>query len=478
MKKTIHSIIALILVSVMAIGGIAPVGVLALDRDVATNEIQESFFGKNEAEKTASVDVPISERYHVIENGYRGKYDLQEGVFGHQSANQVNKTAVYFYSDGYFADAPELYNPSLSSMSLSLAIACFNAMRTDFDLTMPQGPYSNLFRHVKVLMSDIGVADKDIYVNESLEIRPTEDTIGMIMGAKSITLDGEDFILVPIAVRGGDYEAEWASNVTLGTSGEAEGFSSAATKVLKQIEGYIDSNESFDISSALNEGKVKFWVVGYSRGGAVANLTAKRLTDVYRELGNAIYSYTFEAPNCGTDEFVINEPWTYGGVYENIHNVINPSDLVTMIPPKQMGFKRYGVDHYSPGSAAGEITSFVYEAPTGGTVTTYADNEPYFVGEDGYDVLRTEMLRNLANIDNNIVFSDEFILVSMDIFNALLKWELFIPVEEGADVNAREWLEGFIADLQEWTLSGTYSPFRRYTRSHSCDIFSLCSNAI
>ena len=66
-------------------------------------------------------------------------------------------------------------------------------------------------------------------MNESFDIRPTEDTIGMIMGAKEIAIEGEDYILMPIAVRGGDYEAEWASNVTLGAEGEAEGFSGAVS---------------------------------------------------------------------------------------------------------------------------------------------------------------------------------------------------------------------------------------------------------
>lgn len=436
MNKIISRLIAFLLVTTVVFCSFAPMSAYAMN---------------------GNVDVPISERYRIIENGYRGKYDLQEGVFGHQSAKQVNKIAVYYYSDGYFEDATEIYNPSLSTMSLTLAIACFNAMRTEFDLTMPNGSYSNLFRHVKVLMSDIGISDKDIYVNESFDIRPTEDTIGMIMGAKEIAIEGEDYILMPIAVRGGDYEAEWASNVTLGAEGEAEGFSGAANRVLEQIDGYIESNASFDISSALQNGRVKFWVVGYSRGGAVANLTAKRLTDAYGATGNSIYSYTFEAPNCGTDDLALNEPWTYGGIYSNIHNVINPCDLVTLIPPKEMGFKRYGVDHYSPGSDAGEITMSVYETPTGITVTTYADNTPYFVGDEGYSAIRDEMLSHLASIDGNIVFSDGFSPVTMDILSAIFKWELFIPIDGGADVSTREWLESFIADLQTWAANGTYS---------------------
>ena len=448
MKKIINSIIAFVIMATMVFSTLAPITVLALDGE---GDLLENQGGAQR------IDVPISERKHVIEKGYREKYDLLEGVFGYRASNQLNKTSVYFYSDGYFEDAPETYNPSLSAMSLTLAMACFNTKRTNFDLAMPQGEYSNLFRNVKVLISDIGISDKDIYVNDSFEIRPTEYTIGMAMGAKEIELDGEDFILVPIAIRGGDYETEWASNVTLGASGEAEGFSSASYKVLEQVEEYAKSNTSFDLSTALKNGKVKFWLVGYSRGGAVANLCAKRLTDTYGEAGNSIYAYTFEAPNCGMDAFELNEAWTYDGIYSNIHNVINPCDLVTLIPPKEMGFKRYGVDHYNPGTEAGEITKSVYETPTGITVTTYADNTPYFVGDDAYTSLRDEMLSHLARIDNKILFSDSFTPVTMDVFSIIFQGELFTPLADGANINARQWLLSFISDLQKWAANGAYS---------------------
>ena len=448
MKKIINSIIAFVIMATMVFSTLAPITVFALD--------VEGDLLENEG-KVQSVDVPMSERYHIIEKGYREKYDLQEGIFGYQSSKMINKTSVYFYSDGYFEDAPEIYNSSLATMSLTLAMSCFNAERTDFDLNMPKGVYSNIFRHVKLLMSDLGILDKDIYVNESFDIRPTEDTIGMIMGSKQIMIDGEDFILIPIAIRGGDYETEWASNTTLGASGEAEGFSTASYQVLESIEGYVKSNTSFDLSDALKNGKVKFWIVGYSRAAAVANLTAKRLTDTYGETGNSIYAYTFETPNCGMDAYALNKPWTYDGIYANIHNIINPSDIVTFVPPKEMGFKRYGVDHYSPGTEVGEIITSVYETPTGITVTTYADNISYCVGDDAYASLRDEMILHLANIDDKILFSDSFSLATMDITDVAMKGKLFTTLNDRADINAGEWLEAFISDLQKWSANGTYS---------------------
>ena len=144
----------------------APVSALALEDVNAQNTV-------------SAADVPISERYHIIKNGYRGKYDLQEGVFGYQGTEETmfpskdtkpkNQTTVYFYSDGYFADAPDVYNPSLSTMSMSLAFSAFNAIQTDFDFAMPSSSYTNLFRHVKMLMSDIGIKEKDIFINNGFD---------------------------------------------------------------------------------------------------------------------------------------------------------------------------------------------------------------------------------------------------------------------------------------------------------------------
>ena len=446
MKKIANAIIAFIVMSTTIFVQTAPIAAINLSEVKSEQEMS-----------ITTSNVEISDRYHIIENGYLDKYDLQEGVFGHQSSQQVNKTAVYFYSDGYFANAPEIYNPSLSTMSLALAISAFNAIQDDFDFTLPNGSYSNLFRHAKVLFSDLGIKDNDIYINESLDVRPTTDSIGMIMGAKEITLDNGNYILLPIAVRGGDYESEWSSNVTLGTSGEAYGFSSSATKVVEQIENYINSNTSFDISAALNEGRVKFWVVGYSRGGAVANITAKRLTDNYAKNGNYIYSYSFEAPMGGVDSEEINESWTYNGIYANLHNVINTGDLVPQIPPKQLGFKRYGVDHYMPGTDAGEIYTSIYTTPTGITVTTYADNVAYVVGDNDYNARRPEMLNHLSNIDSNIDFIDEFSLATIDLAGAIFKGNYAFKTFEGENnLTAAEWIQCFIHDLLEWAANGTY----------------------
>lgn len=404
----------------------------------------------------STIEVPVSDRYHIIENGYEEKYDLQEGLLGYQSSSTGNKATVYFYSDGYFAAAPEIYNPSLATMSYVLADSASTASGTDWDADLPGGSYANAFRNAIMLLSDIGVQDKDISVNEDFEVEPTKDTIATVVGAKEITLDGETYILIPIAVRGGGYGAEWASNFTLSTEGEAYGFSSAAAQVVDHVEGFINSNTSFDIPTALSEGKVKFWVVGFSRGGAVANLTAKRLTDTYGEAGNLIYGYSFETPKGGTDATEIKTSWTYNGVYANIHNIINPGDIIPSVAPASMGFKRYGVDHYVPGTEAGEIITTVKVTDNGLTVTTHRDNEAYGWGNELYEEQRTLMKQHLATIDQSIIFYDYFSLAALDYLAILSGSDMVEELDEESQLAVEEWLEIFVDDLSKWAANGTY----------------------
>lgn len=119
-----------------------------------------------------------------------------------------------------------------------------------------------------------------------------------------------DYVLIAVAVRGANYEKEWASNVTLGDGstrdGEAEGFGGAADQVMDAIEYYIGR---YGLSDEIAAGKVKFWVSGFSRVGATSNITGKRLIETYCEksetsvaTGNEVFCYPLEAPKGGTDK--------------------------------------------------------------------------------------------------------------------------------------------------------------------------------
>ncbi|MBR2723890.1 MAG: DUF2974 domain-containing protein [Ruminococcus sp.] len=137
---------------------------------------------------------------------------------------------------------------------------------------------------------------------------------------------------VCIAIRGTKAK-EWYSNFQIGESAEHAGFSAATDYVMKQTEDYLREH-NIDKSNTIMQ------ITGHSRGGAVANLCAKRML----EKGDFgfVSAYTFACPATTTSEDT-NNP-----LYKSIHNIINPEDFICCIPLPDWNYKRYGTDLYLP----------------------------------------------------------------------------------------------------------------------------------
>ena len=278
-------------------------------------------------------------------------YPLIKGTFRFPSAAESNDvkfdvTAAFFYSDGFFAEDPCKYNPHLAAASMCMAMSGFYSNEGG---TGRNADYSHKNKNSIQFLKDIGCSD--IRTNIYNTIRPLTDSIGLTLGSKKLA-SGKT--LLAVSLRGANYEREWASNFTLGQAsdhnGEGQGFAEAADLVVQEIQNYISSHLNSD-----NYGDIVFWVAGYSRGGAAANLTAKRLVDMCYSKGITnpqIFAYCLEAPQGGAASAELP-----GANYNCIHNIINPDDLVPKLFPSYMAFKRYGVDHYIPGTEAGEISN-------------------------------------------------------------------------------------------------------------------------
>lgn len=294
--------------------------------------------------------------YSVTSGDYKNTtVPLYKGYFeyGLMSTGDFNSLSPFYYSDGYFFEDPTVYNSHLATMSINLAVAAFGRSTSD----VGDNAYANHFANIKQLFYDIGCADVNFFANEDYQMKPAYygeegriSTIGVAISQKEISVNNDTYTLVPVAIRGGGYESEWGSNVSIGDKGEAAGFADAANQVYTHIQNYINN---YGLAEKVANGKVKFWVVGYSRAGATANLTSKRLVDSYAEVGNQIYGYTFEAPMGGVESAIEYKPYTGNGTYPTIHNTVNELDFVTLVAPSEMGFLRYGVDHLV-GSKAGK----------------------------------------------------------------------------------------------------------------------------
>ena len=265
------------------------------------------------------------------------------------------------YDDKYFSSSNAVYNHSLARMSFSLAMAAFNSSKekckapndkaaSDYYYYYYNEDISNDSKKIEKtpacnaadLLYNCGF--DDISINEGYTIS-TEynknlndgNNIGSCIGSKTLT-DGTT--LVAIAIRGAGYGCEWIGDFEVyGSKGEHHGFQIASEKVRDHLKEYVKNNE-------LTGKKIKIWITGYSRGAAVANLTAayfcaNGVTSCKCGSGD-IYAYTFSTPR-GTKSKSASS-----SIYNGIWNIVNPIDPVPMTAMKLWGYRRYGHTMHLP----------------------------------------------------------------------------------------------------------------------------------
>ena len=353
----------------------------------------------------ANINVHAAEATQEVAKEIKLEYDNTKECNGSKVIkgsylSDDNKKFDMYYSEGFFKENPLTYQPHMATLAAELANA---------STTQTANNYADGAKHVREALETIGFGN--FYVSDSYNKEPTANSIACIFGDKMIE-DAKYNYAVDITVRSANYDSEWASNVKLGKSGEALGFKEAADQVVNKYLGdYLAKNPK--IKEGLEKGKVAFFVNGYSRGAATANLTAKRLIDSYQESGNGVYAYCIEAPQGGVKSEIKAER-----DYRGIHNVVNPNDLVCYVAPTKMGFIRYGVDHFISGTKVGEGASDksdYFNVPTDNKFDykNYKANEAKVVeelkkmlnktdiGDDApYDVtLRRVDLRNMKLVD-------------------------------------------------------------------------------
>ena len=250
-----------------------------------------------------------------------------------------------FYSDAYFAHKSTEYDPHLATLSM---------LMTKFSMN-PGGPknlsdmdwFKNQSNRVKGFMEKIGFDSFE--ANDDYKSRTGFNTIGVAAAKRQVG----DSTVIALMIRSGGYFLEWANNVYLGDGKKSdymhEGWYNAALKATSFFSSYLKQYEI--------KGKVKLWMAGYSRGGAVTNLTIGLLDNHLNDLNNYlvydgitlkhedIYCYTFEAPQgANINSKTVKE--AKDPIYNNIWNIVNPNDLVTKVAMSGYGFTRFGQDKF------------------------------------------------------------------------------------------------------------------------------------
>jgi hypothetical protein len=240
-------------------------------------------------------------------------------------ATKKEITCKLNYNDNYFNRSAWNVNGSLAKLSMLASSAVYYK------------------KYANALMKELEFDDYEYTSNKVTSKK--NDRVSYMIGHK--TLDSSTIIAVWVKGTSGNYE--WVSNFNVGENAEVHaGFSKAEKELNKAVTQYIKEKGL--------SGNIKYWITGHSRGAAVANLFAKRMTDKLESGNTDVFAYTFATPNVSKNATSVG--------YRNIKNYINPGDFVTELPPSEWGYGRYGIDIVLTSSTKSEMES-LFKKTTG-----------------------------------------------------------------------------------------------------------------
>ncbi|MCR4739732.1 MAG: InlB B-repeat-containing protein [Lachnospiraceae bacterium] len=256
--------------------------------------------------------------------------------------------------DEYFDGPATEYDHDRTIWAYGLAMSGFSSYR---------GGDSFGYQNAEEMLEEFGFSnDFPGMPNDYFQKEPKRYTFGTYCASKHITVEEDgvekEYTLIAVATRGAGYTNEWYSNAIVGTEPQHEGFRLASDAMFNHICQYIKT-----IRESGDNNDIKIIMAGYSRAAAVTNLTAARidegkLSDKFNEIGISvdiparnIYAYCFEPPT-------VTREYKAGVDYDNITNIINPADVVPMVPfkGKTWKFGRYGKTYYLPSTTTDSKT--------------------------------------------------------------------------------------------------------------------------
>lgn len=223
------------------------------------------------------------------------------------------------YSDSFFlSDAvrtDKMPDPDFAKTGVNLAVAAY-----DMDQSA-------------ALLKSMGFSKINAYNYQREATYSDNDFVAFTIGRKIVRMDGEDYCLYMVAVRGTPETAEWYSNFNLGTTDDRNhvGFYKAAAEVKGALKADFLNEDGFDAAHR------KILISGHSRGAAVSNIVAGEFTESgssYFDRNN-VYGYTYACPAVSYDA---------NTSYSNIYNFNYAGDVVASLPLSSWGYYRYGQD--------------------------------------------------------------------------------------------------------------------------------------
>lgn len=267
--------------------------------------------------------------------------------------SQMDICHDFYYSDRFFDHSATEYDHALALASLGMAVSAFNSASSNqkYWVNADVGREDNL----AATYEELGFADT-AYHNYDVDTGSPRDTVGYGFARKTLVTKNARTTIVSIAFRGGGYGGEWVGNLHTGEGKAHFGFITSINDIFETFCSYLSH-------AMLREdlGTVKLWIVGYSRGGIIANLMAARIHNELPQLAQEnIFVYTFAAPTALTADVcpelrqdfdnnhlpngTLKSTWSSS----NIFNILSSGDLVPRILPGDWGYYRNGNDRFLP----------------------------------------------------------------------------------------------------------------------------------
>lgn len=262
-------------------------------------------------------------------------------------------THTFYYSDSFFTHPATQYDHQLALATLGLVCAAANTIASDAEYWVNGSVGREA--HIAAAYEALGFGDA-LFCNYDFDTGRAGDFVGYSLARKTLTLNGQRTTLVALILRGGGYGGEWASNFHMGDTSAHTGFVTPVAAVFASLKAYL--------ARAGQSGAFKLWLGGYSRGAAVANLTAARIRQQLPQIAQEnTFVYTFAAPAALTaadrpdlQADYDNDHTADGGLktdwdVSNIFNIISSGDIVARVMPEEWGYHRNGNDRFLPSTA-------------------------------------------------------------------------------------------------------------------------------
>ena len=235
----------------------------------------------------------------------------------------VRRSRSFTYSDELFSGSAYTYNHDLAKISIGLCLSAGTSYDTDGASYVKDALTQMDFDGIQTYKYDVTLND-------------ATSTTAHAIAHKTLP---DESTLIVIAVRGLCYGCEWADNLNVGDGSFHDGFYNAAQDVTAHLDEYVLNNKD-DIGE-----NVKYWVTGFSRAAAVANLVAVRLDDSANP--ENVYAYTFATPKNVNTKKVTDAT---DERYANIFNICFEADMVQAVVMSDWSFDRCGTTVYLSGN--------------------------------------------------------------------------------------------------------------------------------